>query len=118
MLVMCPFLYRDCVDPPLVQQPLFQCHFFLSWAFYLQLPPLVSVIPLLLPPPFWSHPPSVAVVVPPPSLLPPSPPSPTGYLRLCPQLKSKNTVSGNFYLPHSSAFLNIHCQIISSSVFF
>ena len=37
--------------------------------------------------------------------------------RCVPQLKFRNTVSGNFYLPHSSTFLRTHGQIISSSVF-
>ena len=73
--------------PPLFQQPLFQCHFSLSCVFFLQLPPLAIMSPLLLPPPSLPHPPSVAVVVPPPlsvlSLL--SPP-----LDICPCVPSSN----------------------------
>ena len=44
-------------------------------------------------------------------------PPPLNICRCVPKLKFRNTVSGNFYLPHSSAFLRTHCQIISSSIF-
>ena len=103
----------------LLQQPLFQCHFYMSSAFSLVVPTLVSAIPPLLPPP-----PPPCLLLPlllllcllPLSCLPLLPPS----LDICccvPQLKFRNTVNRNFYLPHSSAFLRTHGQIISSSVF-
>ena len=103
--------------PPLLQKPLFQCHFFLSWAFFLAVHSLESAIPPLLPPPSLPPPPSSTAVVPPPSLWPPSASLSAGYLLLYPQLQFRNTVRGNFYLPHYSAFLRTHCQITSSSVF-
>ena len=70
------------------------CHFFLSWAFFLQLLPLASAIPPLMPP-FLPLPPSVAVLgLLPLSCHPPLPPS----LDIChcvPQFKFRNTVSGD-----------------------
>ena len=63
---MWPFLHRSCDFP--TSHPAD----FLSWAFFLQPPPLGSVIPPLLPPPSLPPPPSVAVAMPPPYLWPPS----------------------------------------------
>ena len=84
---------------PLLQQPLFQCHFVLSRSFFLDVPPLGSVNPPLLPPPPSLFPPtSVAVTVPAPFLFF----SNSGTLAMC-----------NFYLPHSST-LRTHGQTVSS----
>ena len=103
--------------PPLLQQPLFQCHFFLSWAFFLDVPPLVmaSAIPPLLPPPPCLLLPLLLCLLPLSGL-----PLLLNLLDICryvPQLKFRKTISGNFYPSHSSALLRTHCQIISSSVF-
>ena len=88
--------------PPLLQQPLSQCHFFLPLGFFLSVPPLESVFPPLFPPTSLPPPPSVAVVMPPPSLWPPFPRSSAGYPPLCPPVQIQE-----------------HCQweLLSSSLF-
>ena len=99
------------------QQPLFQCHFFLSWNYFLLLPPLANVfLHSCLLPPGLLFPLLLLQYLLPLSGLPLLPP-PLDICLCATQLKFRNTVSRNFYLPHSSAFLWTYCQIISSSVF-
>ena len=96
--------------PPLGHQPLFQCHFVLSWAFFL-VPPPESAIPHLLPPPSLPPPPSVAVPL--LSRLPPSPTSSTGYLPLCPPAQIQEhcqweLLSSSFFCPLSNNKQRFH----------
>ena len=88
MLVMCPFLYRDC-DGPASPPASVSVSILSVWAFFPQLPPLTIVFPPLLHrPPSWPPSQSVAVVVPPSSLWPPSSVFSTGY-RCAPPPKKK-----------------------------
>ena len=68
---------------PLLQQPLFLCHFSRFLAFFLQLPPLPSVFPLLLPPPCFTLPLLLLLCLLLLYALPLQPASFTGSLLLC-----------------------------------
>ena len=98
--------------PPLLQQPLFQCHFLCPEPFFCNL--LLRVFPsLFLLPPGLLIPLLLLLCLLPLSGLPLHP-SPLDICRSVPQFKFRKSVSGNFYLPHSTAFLRTHCQIINS----
>ena len=110
MTEMCPPLLQPlCIYPVLY-------HFCLSLHTFLPLPPLASVqVPPSWPPPFW--PPTSVCISSCLSLASLSSLPHCISATVSTQLNYRNTVSGNLYLPHSSALLRTHFSLINKQHF-
>ena len=110
MLGMCPVLYRDH-DVPASASATISVSLLPVLAPFFPLPPLASVVPPFWPPP--SLPPLPSVSVPLSFSCLPLLPPPLNVCHCVPQLKFRNTVSGNFYLPYLSALLRTHISLLN-----